>query len=125
MAMVIVRFSPEYRMLSALLRISFIWLIMSGSYCLADKPYKNVRLISLHTDQEDQRIIRIYSQPALQTGHTAELLCNGKVCQSPLYTEYFLLHNLSRGHHKVRARILDQKGRPVALSPRLMINISH
>lgn len=85
--------------------------------------YQNVRLVSLHTGHADQRIIRLYSQPALRPGHRAELWRNGRLDQSPLHTHYFLLHYLPRGHHRIQVRITDAQGRLQTSSPVLSLSV--
>ncbi len=103
------------------------WLDQQGNPVFSDQPkgerrvwnegekanlypikYQQVRLVSYHTETPNQRIIRVYSQPKLQKGHTIELQLNRDTYQSALHSQYFLLHHLPRGHHKIRALIRNQ-----------------
>ncbi|MAC48505.1 DUF4124 domain-containing protein [Oceanospirillum beijerinckii] len=111
------------------------WKDAEGNPVFSDQPkgqrylatyqrrYQDVRLVSYQTQMPGQRIIRIYSQPKLQPGDTIELQLNGETYQSPLHSQFFLLHHLPRGHHKVRALVRNKNKRILFTSRSTSLNI--
>jgi len=49
-------------------------------------------------------------QPALREDHRVRLLVDGRVSQSAMHTDTFLLNNLARGEHVLQAELLDGGG---------------
>ncbi|WP_136247088.1 DUF4124 domain-containing protein [Halomonas borealis] len=54
--------------------------------------------------------VRLTIRPALRADHRVRLLVDGRVSQSALHTDTFLLSNLVRGEHRVQAELLDAAG---------------
>lgn len=49
-------------------------------------------------------------QPELREDHRVRLLVDGRVSQSAMHTDTFLLNNLERGEHVLQAELLDGSG---------------
>lgn len=49
-------------------------------------------------------------QPALRDDHRVRLLLDGRISQSAMHTDTFLLNNLNRGEHTLQAELLDAGG---------------
>ncbi|MBB3230806.1 DUF4124 domain-containing protein [Halomonas stenophila] len=54
--------------------------------------------------------VRLGIQPALREDHRVRLLLDGRVSQSAMHTDTFLLSNLNRGEHQLQAELLDATG---------------
>ncbi len=54
--------------------------------------------------------VRLAIRPELRDDHRVRLLVDGQVSQSAMHTDTFLLSNLERGEHRVRAELLDASG---------------
>lgn len=49
-------------------------------------------------------------EPRLREDHRVRLLVDGRVSQSAMHTEAFLLNDLSRGEHSLQAELIDGSG---------------
>ncbi|MFG6158918.1 DUF4124 domain-containing protein [Halomonas sp. 1390] len=49
-------------------------------------------------------------QPELREDHRVRLLVDGRVSQSAMHTDTFMLNNLARGEHVLQAELLDDGG---------------
>jgi len=111
------------------------WKDAEGNPVFSDQPkgqrylatyqrrYQDVRLVSYQTQMPGQRIIRVYAQPKLQPGDTIELQLNGETYQSALHSQFFLLHHLPRGHHKIRALVRNKNKHLLFTSRSTSLNI--
>ncbi|MBB3140522.1 DUF4124 domain-containing protein [Halomonas organivorans] len=54
--------------------------------------------------------VRLDIHPALRDDHQVRLLLDGRLSQSAMHTDTFLLSNLDRGEHVVQAELLDASG---------------
>lgn len=54
--------------------------------------------------------VRLGIRPALREDHRVRLLVDGRVSQSAMHTDTFLLANLDRGEHRLQAELLDAAG---------------
>ncbi|WP_122663925.1 DUF4124 domain-containing protein [Pseudomonas viridiflava] len=66
---------------------------------------------------EGEMIATITSDPALQPGHTYQLLLDGKPVAQAGRSPVFPLKNIDRGTHQIAAQILDDKGRVLEKTP--------
>ncbi|MGM0694487.1 MAG: DUF4124 domain-containing protein [Pseudomonadota bacterium] len=49
-------------------------------------------------------------EPALREDHRVRLLVDGRVSQSAMHTDTFMLNDLDRGEHELQAELLDASG---------------
>lgn len=54
--------------------------------------------------------VRLGIRPALREDHRVRLLLDGRVNQSAMHTDAFMLSNLNRGEHVLQAELLDASG---------------
>lgn len=54
--------------------------------------------------------VELQIEPALRKDHRVRLLLDGRVSQSAMHTEAFMLTNLNRGEHILQAELLDASG---------------
>ncbi|WP_227370730.1 DUF4124 domain-containing protein [Halomonas sp. M20] len=79
-------------------------------------PYSTFGILSpqdgytLQTGYAGDIIIDIAVEPELRQDHRIRLLKDGDVSQSATHTKVFMLSNLNRGEHTLRAELLDAQG---------------
>lgn len=66
---------------------------------------------------EGELIVTITSDPALQPGHSYQLLLDGKPVAQAGRSPVFPLKDIDRGTHQVAAQILDERGRVLEKTP--------
>ncbi|MBB3191976.1 DUF4124 domain-containing protein [Halomonas cerina] len=54
--------------------------------------------------------VQLGIRPALRDDHRVRLLLDGRISQSAMHTDTFLLNNLNRGEHTLQAELLDASG---------------
>nr|WP_298379480.1 DUF4124 domain-containing protein [uncultured Halomonas sp.] len=79
-------------------------------------PYSTFRIASpedgytLQTGYAGDIVIDIAVEPELRKDHRIRLLMDGDVSQSAMHTQVFMLSNLNRGEHTLRAELIDSQG---------------
>lgn len=80
-------------------------------------PYSTFRIT---TPKDEQTLptgyagniqVELSVEPALRDDHRIRLLLDGRISQSALHSEVFMLSNLPRGEHQISAELLDADGR--------------
>nr|WP_298410943.1 DUF4124 domain-containing protein [uncultured Halomonas sp.] len=80
-------------------------------------PYSTFSILSpqdgytLQTGYAGDIVIDIAVEPELRKDHRIRLLVDDDVSQSAMHTQVFMLSNLNRGEHTLRAELLDAQGR--------------
>ncbi|SDL48812.1 protein of unknown function [Modicisalibacter muralis] len=79
-------------------------------------PYSTFRIVS---PQDEQTLptgvagnvqVELEIDPDLRDDHRVRLLLDGEISQSAMHTKAFMLTNLDRGEHRLRAELLDASG---------------
>nr|WP_297462281.1 DUF4124 domain-containing protein [uncultured Halomonas sp.] len=79
-------------------------------------PYSTFRIVSpqdgatLPTGYAGNVQVELDIDPDLRDDHRVRLLLDGQVSQSAMHTKAFMLTNLERGEHQLRAELLDASG---------------
>ncbi|WP_242457991.1 DUF4124 domain-containing protein [Halomonas sp. YLGW01] len=80
-------------------------------------PYSTFRIASpgdeqtLPTGYAGNVQVEVAIEPALREDHRVRLLLDGRLSQSALHSDAFMLTNLDRGEHQLVAELLDADGR--------------
>ncbi len=80
-------------------------------------PYSTFRIASptneqtLPTGYAGNVQVELSVAPALRDDHRIRLLVDGRISQSALHSDVFMLSNLERGEHQISAELLDADGR--------------
>ena len=79
-------------------------------------PYSTFRIVSpqdetmLPTGYAGSVQVELDIAPDLRDDHRVRLLLDGQISQSAMHTQAFMLTNLDRGEHRLRAELLDASG---------------
>lgn len=79
-------------------------------------PYSTFRIVSpqeeatLPTGYGGNVQVELEIDPELREDHRVRLLLDGEVSQSAMHTDAFMLTNLDRGEHVLRAELIDAQG---------------
>jgi len=79
-------------------------------------PYSTFQIVepedgqTLPTGAAGDVQVRLAIEPALREGDRVRLLVDGEISQSAMQTRAFMLNDLNRGEHTLRAELLDAQG---------------